>query len=235
VLAVVVATPCTAPFMGAAIGYALAQSGGGHLCVFTALALGLAAPYVALTLQPAWTRVLPKPGAWMEVLRQAVSVPIFATVIWLAWVLAGAYGAGCWRALLSSFCCWRLRDGSWAAGRRSAGRVVAGLILLGVVAAGVFAPKAGWRKCGKDGPNRKNESGYRCGRRLGAVVGRGGEPLPGAGPAGLCGLHRELVPELPGERARGARPAGVQQAFKPPTSPCCAPTGPATMRPSRRL
>ena len=90
VLAVIVATPCTAPFMGAAIGYALAQSAAVTFAVFTALALGLAAPYVALTLQPAWTRVLPKPGAWMEVLRQAISVPIFATVIWLAWVL----GAG---------------------------------------------------------------------------------------------------------------------------------------------
>ncbi len=71
VLAVIVATPCTAPFMGAAIGYALAASAVTTLAVFTALALGLAAPYVALTLQPAWTRILPRPGAWMEVLRQA--------------------------------------------------------------------------------------------------------------------------------------------------------------------
>ena len=69
VLAVVVATPCTAPFMGAAVGYALAQPAAVTFAVFTALALGLAAPYVALTLQPAWTRLLPKPGAWMEVLQ----------------------------------------------------------------------------------------------------------------------------------------------------------------------
>ena len=103
VLAVVVATPCTAPFMGAAVGYALSQSALVTFAVFTALALGLAAPYVALTLQPAWTRLLPKPGAWMEVLRQAVAVPIFATVIWLAWVLAQAYGAGVLAALLASF------------------------------------------------------------------------------------------------------------------------------------
>ena len=60
VLAVVVATPCTAPFMGAAIGYALAQPAAVTFAVFTALALGLAAPYVALTLQPAWTRLLPQ-------------------------------------------------------------------------------------------------------------------------------------------------------------------------------
>ncbi len=122
VLAVVVATPCTAPFMGAAIGYALAQPPAITFAVFTALALGLAAPYVALTLQPAWTRFLPRPGAWMEVLRQAVSVPIFVTVIWLAWVLAQAYGAAMLAALLPASCCWLLPDGSWAAGRRSAGQ-----------------------------------------------------------------------------------------------------------------
>jgi thiol:disulfide interchange protein DsbD len=142
VLAVVVATPCTAPFMGAAIGYALAQSAAVTFTVFTALALGLAAPYVALTLQPAWTRLLPKPGAWMEVLRQAVAVPIFATVIWLAWVLAQAYGAGVLAALLASFLLLAIAGwflGRWPARRWSAG--VAGLILLAVVAVAFFAPK----------------------------------------------------------------------------------------------
>jgi thiol:disulfide interchange protein len=67
---------------------------GGDLCGVYALALGLAVPYVALTLQPAWTRLLPKPGVWMEVLKQAVAVPIFATAIWLAWVLARAIWRG---------------------------------------------------------------------------------------------------------------------------------------------
>ena len=80
VLAVIVATPCTAPFMGPALGYAIGAPVAVTFAVFTALALGLAAPYVALTLQPAWTRFLPRPGAWMEVLKQAVSVPIFITV-----------------------------------------------------------------------------------------------------------------------------------------------------------
>ncbi len=88
VLATVVATPCAAPFMGAAIGFALSQSAGITFAIFTALALGLAAPYVLLTLQPAWTRLLPRPGAWMEVLKQAVAIPIFITVIWLVWVFA---------------------------------------------------------------------------------------------------------------------------------------------------
>jgi thiol:disulfide interchange protein DsbD len=134
VLAVVVATPCTAPFMGAAIGYALAQSPAVTFAVFTALALGLAAPYVALTLQPAWTRLLPKPGAWMEVLRQAVSVPIFITVIWLAWSLISAYGAGLLWSLLGSLL--MLAIAGWFLGRWPAKRwstVVAALIVLSVV------------------------------------------------------------------------------------------------------
>jgi thiol:disulfide interchange protein DsbD len=134
VLAVVVATPCTAPFMGAAIGYALSAPAAVTFAVFTALALGLAAPYVALTLQPAWTRLLPRPGVWMEVLRQAISVPIFATVIWLAWVLAAAYGAGILAALLASFLL--LAIAGWFLGRWPARRwstAVAALIALGVV------------------------------------------------------------------------------------------------------
>ncbi|MGO9636641.1 MAG: protein-disulfide reductase DsbD family protein [Terracidiphilus sp.] len=142
VLAVVVATPCTAPFMGAAIGYALSQSALVTFAVFTALALGLAAPYVALTLQPAWTRLLPKPGAWMVVLRQATSVPIFATVIWLAWVLAAAYGAGVLAALLTSFLL--LAIAGWFLGRWPAKRwatAVASLILLGVIALAIFGQR----------------------------------------------------------------------------------------------
>ena len=70
--------------MGAAIGYALQQSVAVTFAVFSALALGLAAPYVALTLQPTWTRFLPRPGVWMDLLKQATAIPIFATVIWLA-------------------------------------------------------------------------------------------------------------------------------------------------------
>jgi thiol:disulfide interchange protein DsbD len=142
VLAVVVATPCTAPFMGAAIGYALAQPALVTFAVFTALALGLAAPYVALTLQPAWTRLLPRPGAWMEVLKQAISVPIFATVIWLAWVLAQAYGASVLAALLASFLL--LAIAGWFLGRWPVQRwatIVAVGILLGVIAISVFGPK----------------------------------------------------------------------------------------------
>jgi thiol:disulfide interchange protein len=141
VLAVIVATPCTAPFMGAAIGYALAQPAIVTFSVFTAIALGLAVPYVALTLQPAWTRLLPKPGAWMEILRQAISVPIFCTVIWLAWVLAQAYGAAVLAALL--VCLLLLAVAGWFLGRWPAQRwatAVVAVILLCVVSISAFAP-----------------------------------------------------------------------------------------------
>jgi len=142
VLAVIVATPCTAPFMGAAIGYALAQTAAVTFAIFTALALGLAAPYIALTLQPAWTRVLPKPGVWMEILKQAVSVPIFGTVIWLTWVVAEAYGANLLLALLSIFLL--LGIAGWFLGRWPAQRwstLVAALLLLTVLVACVTAPR----------------------------------------------------------------------------------------------
>jgi thiol:disulfide interchange protein DsbD len=142
VLAVIVATPCAAPFMGVAIGYALAQPAAVTFAVFTALALGLAAPYAALTLQPAWTRILPKPGAWMEVLRQAVSVPIFATVIWLAWVLANAYGAAVLAALLAGFLL--IAIAGWFLGRWPAQRwatITAVVVLAGFVALSTWAPK----------------------------------------------------------------------------------------------
>ncbi len=141
VLAVIVATPCTAPFMGAAIGYALAQPAAATFTIFTALALGLAAPYVALTLQPAWTRVLPKPGAWMDILKQAVSVPIFGTVIWLTWVVADAYGANLLLALLFIFLL--LAVAGWFLGRWPAQRwatLVAVLILLTTLVACITAP-----------------------------------------------------------------------------------------------
>jgi len=94
VLATVVATPCTGPFMGAAIGFAVAQPALVAFAVFTSLALGLALPYVLLSWQPAWARVLPKPGAWMEILKQLTAIPLFLTVIWLTWIYGQNFAAG---------------------------------------------------------------------------------------------------------------------------------------------
>jgi len=115
VLAMVVATPCTAPFMGAAIGFALAQSAAVTFAIFTALALGLAAPYLLLSFHPAWTRLLPRPGAWMEVLKQATAIPIFATVIWLVWLFAQSAGVNALLGILGGFLL--LAIAGWVLGR----------------------------------------------------------------------------------------------------------------------
>lgn len=88
VLAVVVATPCTAPFMGAALGYALVQPPVTGMLVFTALALGLAAPFVLLLARPAWLARLPKPGSWLETVKQLLAFPLYLTMVWLLWVFA---------------------------------------------------------------------------------------------------------------------------------------------------
>ena len=93
-LAVVVATPCTAPFMGAAIGYAVTQPPALGLSVFLSLALGFALPVVALSFAPGLLRLLPKPGRWMLILKQAFAFPMFATAIWLIWVASVQAGPG---------------------------------------------------------------------------------------------------------------------------------------------
>jgi len=92
VLATIVATPCTAPFMGAAMGYALTQPAYVSLIVFMALGLGLAIPYLALCFIPALRTRLPKPGAWMENFRQILSFPMFLTAAFLVWVLSQQTG-----------------------------------------------------------------------------------------------------------------------------------------------
>jgi len=140
VLATVVATPCTAPLMGAAIGFALSQSPVVTFAVFTALALGLALPYLLLTIQPAWTRILPRPGAWMETLKHITSVPLFATVIWLAWVYGrlhtGSAGTESDHLAYLLLCFLVLAIAGWVLGRWPAkwpaSIVAAVLILLGL-------------------------------------------------------------------------------------------------------
>lgn len=93
VLAAVVATPCTAPFMGAAIGFAMAQPPTLLAAIFLALGLGLALPFVALAWWPSLLRRLPRPGPWMERLKQFLAFPMYGAAIWLVWVLALQRGA----------------------------------------------------------------------------------------------------------------------------------------------
>jgi thiol:disulfide interchange protein DsbD len=121
--------------MGAAVAYALAQPVWLTFVVFTALALGLALPYLALTMQPQWTQHLPKPGAWMEVLKQLTAVPLFATAIWLTWVFGSLYAAqGTDHIFWLLLCFLVLAIAGWALGRWPAkwGSAVAAIILIAV-------------------------------------------------------------------------------------------------------
>jgi len=115
VLATAVASPCTAPFMGAALGLAVTLAPAQALAVFAALGLGMALPYLAATWVPALVRALPRPGAWMETLRQWLAFPMLATVVWLLWVLGHQSGvdAAASLLLLLLLLAWML----WALGR----------------------------------------------------------------------------------------------------------------------
>jgi thiol:disulfide interchange protein DsbD len=92
VLATVLATPCTAPFLSIALGFAFAQKAPVILLMFLAVGVGLAAPYVVLSWNPAWLKFLPKPGAWMEKFKIAMGFPMLATAVWLFNLAAGSYG-----------------------------------------------------------------------------------------------------------------------------------------------
>ncbi len=141
VLATVVATPCTAPLMGAAVGFALAQTTGLAFAVFTSLALGLAAPYVLLSWHPAWVRVLPRPGAWMETLKQFTALPLFATSIWLAWVYGQLYSAdlGVSEVALLLACFLLLAVAGWVMGKWP-GRWSSAIAAMVLIALGLAIP-----------------------------------------------------------------------------------------------
>jgi thiol:disulfide interchange protein len=133
VLATVVATPCMGPLMGAAVGFALAQPSWLTFVVFTSLALGLAVPYLVLSMQPQWTRFLPRPGAWMETLKQLTAVPLFVTAIWLTWVYAHLYANdGIDRMVALLVCYLILAIAGWALGRWPArwGSGIAAVLLI---------------------------------------------------------------------------------------------------------
>ncbi len=100
VLGVAIASPCTAPFMGAALGAALTLPAWQGLAVFAALGLGLAAPYALFALWPPLARLLPRPGAWMDRMRTLLAFPMLATVLWLVWVLGVQRGLGASIAML---------------------------------------------------------------------------------------------------------------------------------------
>lgn len=101
-LAIIVATPCTAPFMASAVGAALLRPPAEGMTIFLALALGFAAPFTSISLVPAVARLLPKPGAWMAILKQVLAFPMLAAAAWLAWVLDQQAGSTALGTLLAS-------------------------------------------------------------------------------------------------------------------------------------
>lgn len=139
VLTTLVATPCTAPFMAAAVGAALTQSPGVALCIFAALGAGLSLPYLALSFAPWLRRGLPKPGAWMDTMKQIFAFPMYASAAWLLWVLAQqtsslGLGAALAGALLVAFAAWTYQKskGSSAAGRLAAIITAAAAVVLAI-------------------------------------------------------------------------------------------------------
>jgi thiol:disulfide interchange protein len=122
VLATVVATPCTAPLMGVAVGFALSRSPLVCVAVFTSMAIGLASPFLLLSFFPQLSSLLPRPGAWMETLKQLMSFLVFGTVIWLLWVLGQQVGMNQLALLL--FALLVLSLAAWIAGRWPQSRVL---------------------------------------------------------------------------------------------------------------
>lgn len=132
VLAVAVASPCSAPFMGASLGYAVSQPAGLALGIFASLGLGLALPFLLASWLPGVGNWLPRPGAWMDTLRRFLAFPMFATVVWLVWVLghlSGVDGAGALLALLLA-----LGLLIWSLGLSGRSRAVFALISIAVLA-----------------------------------------------------------------------------------------------------
>ena len=114
-LAVVVAAPCTAPFMAPALGFALTQSAPAALLVFRGLGLGFGAPFVAVSFVPAIRRLFPRPGAWMDTLKHVLAFPMYGTAAWLLWVFTLQAGSNALALLLAASVL--IGFGAWLVGR----------------------------------------------------------------------------------------------------------------------
>lgn len=137
VLAVVVATPCTAPFMAGALGYAFLTGGVMGIVIFLALGFGLAFPYLLLCFVPMFRKILPRPGAWMERLRNILGIPMFLTALWLFWIMGNQIGVNAMAvaigaSLLLALAVWGFSktDMTWKA--------ISTVCAVGVIGAGVY-------------------------------------------------------------------------------------------------
>ena len=135
-LATIVATPCTAPFMGSALGLALGQPPASTLLIFGALGLGMAAPYLVLSASPRLLKRLPRPGRWMESLQQALGFPMLGTVVFLVWLFGRQAGVNAMSGLLAALLL--IAAGAWLYGRGTAPTASRGRRLALVISAGVL-------------------------------------------------------------------------------------------------
>lgn len=130
VLAVVVASPCTAPFMGVALGFGLTQSTLILFMVFLSLGLGLAFPYLLFAIFPGLIRVMPRPGAWMNTVKQVMAIPLLLTTLWLLWILGQVRGVNAVIAVLAGCVAIGVALVLTRKGRTAA-RVIAALVVVG--------------------------------------------------------------------------------------------------------
>lgn len=140
ILATLLATPCTAPFMGTALAYALTSTVFESILVFTTLGLGVATPYLMVAFIPSLAKMLPRPGAWMILVKELLAFPLFATTLWLLWVLGNqrdifsvvAVASGC---LLVAFAGWILNRAKMSVNRgfKRGARMVAGVVAVAAI------------------------------------------------------------------------------------------------------
>ena len=162
-LATLVATPCSAPFLAPALGAALALAPVESLLVFTAIAIGLALPYLLLSIFPQATRILPRPGAWMETFKQLMAFPLYATVAWLLWVLAAQTAADENALLMIVFAFVLIAMAGWAYGRfaqphgKTSRRLIGGAAAAALLVGGVWL---GWPRSATAQVAEGREAGY---------------------------------------------------------------------------
>ena len=154
VLATVLATPCTAPFLGVSLGFAFAQTAPITVLMFLTVGLGLAFPYVILTWQPGWLKFLPKPGAWMEKFKIAMGFPILATAFWLFSLVSIYYGERAWWLgiflIIVSLAAWMFGEFVQRGSRRRGLATALVVILLVVGYVSVVEGRLRWRELEKE-------------------------------------------------------------------------------------
>ena len=228
VLAVAVAAPCTAPFMAAALGFALTQSVASALLIFFALGVGFALPFLILGLWPRALSFLPKPGPWMLRLKQFLAFPMYGAAAWLAWVLAQETGANGVAVLLAAFVALALAAWLWSVTRDlqvgDAGIGAAAAVAVFLVAA-LYGISLLPRRARTPPPSRHRQCRELHAGEAGVAARRR--------QAGLRGRHRRLVHHLSGQRT--GRAVAPRRQGTPSTtgmSPIWWRTGPTATPPS---